>query len=274
MSSRCRDIGWRGFFAAALATLVVSTATARELRVCADPDNLPYSNSAEQGFENRIAKLVARDLDARLTYYWLPQWRGFTRKTLLEGHCDVIPGVPTEQTNVRVTTPYYHGVFSLVYRADRVSALAGLDDPRLRTLRLALPLVGIDAAPTPTGRALARRGIYDNIVGFPVIGDKPAAERMFAALDAGDVDVAAVWSPQAGYYMRRAHVPLSIVLLQPQDGDPPFEFAIAMAVRPDDAMLQRELNASLARMQPEIQAILRQFGVVTDDDDTMLGHFR
>ncbi len=274
MSSRCRDIGWRRALCIAVACAFVASADARDLRVCADPDNLPYSNSAEQGFENRIAALVARDLDVTLTYYWLPQWRGFTRKTLLEGHCDVIPGVPFEQANVRVTRPYYRGVFALVYRSHRVPGLSGLDDPRLRTLRLALPLVGIDAAPTPTGRALARRGIYDNVVGFPVVGDRPVAQRIFNALDADDVDVAAVWSPQAGFYMRRAHVPLSIVLLQPNAADPPFAFAIAMGVRPDDAELQHALDASLVRVHPEVEAILREYDVVRPDDEATLGQFR
>ena len=90
---------------AALLLLFAASAGARELRVCADPDNLPYSNLAERGFENRIVRLIAKDLDADLTYYWLPQWRGFTRKTLLDGHCDVIPGVPVDSPNVRVTAP-------------------------------------------------------------------------------------------------------------------------------------------------------------------------
>ena len=273
MYSRCRDAALRAFFCAAL-TLFAAGAGARELRVCADPDNLPYSDAQERGFENRIAQLIARDMRADIAYYWLPQWRGFTRKTLLEGHCDVIPGVPVDLANVRVTAPYYEGAYALVFRSDRVPGLTGLDDPRLRTLRIGLPLVGIDAIPTPPGRALARRGIYDNVVGFPVIGERPAADRMFAALASGDIDVAVVWSPQAGYYMRRERVPLSIVLLEPAPSDPRFNFAVAMAVRPDDAALQRDIDQALTRLRPQIESVLDEFGVVRPEGDVALGQHR
>lgn len=246
-------------------------AGARELRVCADPDNLPYSDSTGRGFENRIAALIAAEIGAGLTYYWLPQWRGFTRKTLLEGHCDVIPGIPADQPSVLATAPYYRGVYALVFRADRLPGLRDLDDPRMRTLRVGLPLVGVDAIPTPPGRALARRRIFDNVVGFPVIGDKPVAERMIAALAQDELDVAIVWSPQAGYFVERARVRLSIVTLEADDRDPEFGFDIAMGVRPDDVALQRTLDASLARLRPRIEAVLREYAVIRPDPDMALG---
>ncbi len=270
MCSRCRD-AFACVLACALAALTFAGADARELRVCADPDNLPYSDTSESGFENRIAHLVAADLGATLSYYWLPQWRGFTRKTLLDGHCDVIPGVPVSQPNVLTTAPYYRGTYALVFRADRVPGLSNLDDPRLRTLRIGVPLVGIDAIPTPPGRALARRGIFDNVVGFPVIGDRPAALRMITALANDELDVGVVWSPQAGYFVARQHVPMSLVALAPNERDPEFAFAISMAVRPNDAPLQRELDASLVRLRPQIDAVLREYAVVRAGDDMALG---
>jgi mxaJ protein len=262
MSSRCLDPLLRWALAAALVALSLTGADARELRVCADPNNLPYSDEREAGFENRIAQRVAADLGMSLGYYWLPQWRGFTRKTLLEGHCDVIPGVPTGVSNVLVTDPYYVGAYALAFRGERVPGLSGLDDPRLRTLRIGLPLVGLDAIPAPPGRALARRGIFDNVVGFPVIGPHPVAERMIEALASGDIDVAIVWSPQAGYFGRRQRVRLTILPLESTARDPSHEFAIAMGVRPGDVALQRALNASLARLRPQIDAILRDYAVV------------
>jgi mxaJ protein len=270
MSSRCREYVPRmlGCALAIALPLAAASATARDLRVCADPGNLPYSNAAGEGFENRIAQLIAADLHAQIEYYWLPQWRGFTRKTLLEGHCDVIPGIPVNLPGVRTTAPYYHGDYALVFRADRIAGLTGLDDPRMRTLRIGLPVIGIDAVPAPPGRALARRGIFDNVVGFPVIGDKPAAERLIEALARNDIDVAIVWSPQAGYYMARQGVPLAVSLLNVTEQDPVFEFAIAMAVRPGDVALQRDLDASLARVRPQVDAVLREFRVVQPLDDT------
>ena len=272
MSSRCRDRVVQPVVVSVVAVaLSFGTAIARELRVCADPANLPYSDANGNGFENRIAELVAADLGAAIEYYWLPQLRGFTRKTLLEGHCDVIPGIPANQPNVLTTAPYYRGDYALVFRADHVPGLSGLDDPRMRTLRIGLPLIGIDATPAPPGRALARRGIFDNVVGFPVIGERPVAERMIGAVAADDIDVAIVWSPQAGYFIARQRVPLAIKLLNAGPRDAAFDFAIAMGVRPGDIALQRELDASLVRLRSRVEALLLEFGVVQPGDDMTMG---
>jgi mxaJ protein len=244
-------------------------AAARELRVCADPDNLPFSDVQQRGFENRIASLIARDLDAELVYYWLPQGRGFTRKTLLDGHCDVIPGLPIAQPNVLTTTAYYRGTYALVHRADLAPAITGLDDPRLRTLRIGLPLLGVEAATTPPGCALARRGIFDNVVGFPVVGEGPAVERMINALAIQSIDAAIVWSPQAGYFIERQAVPMMMVPLVPGERDPGFGFEIAMGLRPDDGALRQSLNASLERLRPAIDAVLREYAVPLTRGDAL-----
>ncbi|HKU85251.1 MAG TPA: quinoprotein dehydrogenase-associated putative ABC transporter substrate-binding protein [Casimicrobiaceae bacterium] len=261
MFSRCRDGRIAHAWCALAALLAFGNADARELRACADPDNMPFSDEARRGFENRIIELIASDIGATVVYYWLPQWRGFTRKTLLEGHCDVIPGVPAETSNVLTTAPYYRGTYALIYRADRVPGFTGLHDPRLSKVRIGVAVPGIDATPSPPGRALARRGIFDNVVGFPVISDVPVPKRMIDALVRGDLDVAALWWPQSGYFVARAPVPLSPVPLEPDDGDPAFAFAIAMAVRPGDAELQRTLDASLVRLQSAIAAVLDEYAV-------------
>jgi mxaJ protein len=191
---------------------------------------------------------------------------------LLEGHCDVIPGIPAAQANVLTTAPYYRGTYALVFRAERVPGLSDLDDARLRTLRIGLPLIGIDAMPTPPGRALARRGIFDNVIGFSVIGERPAPLRMITALARDELDVAIVWSPQAGYFVAQQPAPLSVVLLSPHEADPEFTFAIAMGVRPDDAPLQRTLDGALARLKPQIDAVLREYAVVRGGDVVALGN--
>ena len=261
MSSRCRDRRCARAVCALAAALAFGNPFARELRVCADPENLPSSDAQRSGFENRIVELIASDIGATVAYYWLPQWRGFTRKTLLEGHCDVIPGVPADARGVLTTAPYYLGEYALSYRADRVPGFTGLRDPRLPKLRIGVVLPGIDATPSPPGLALARRGVVDNVVGFPAIGDVPVAKRMIDALAKGDLDVAAVWWPQAGYFVARQRVPLSVAAFKPDDGDPSFAFAIAMAVRPGDGELRRMLDASLARLQPAIAAVLDEYAV-------------
>ena len=265
MSSRCRDAV--RFVGSALALCVVFTAPlpARELRVCAEPDDLPYSNRAARGFENRIAALVARDLGADLRYYWMPQWRGYARKTLQQHRCDVIPGIAQADDSVLATNAYYAGTYAFVYSPRRFRGLVSLDDPRLRSARIGVQVVGIDATPTPAARALARRGVVDNVVGFPVMGDTPSAKRIVDALADGALDVGIVWSPQPGYFIAERRLALDVVPIRRDADDPAFEFAIAMGVRRDDVALQRAVNAALLRLAPQIDAVLREYAVTRVD---------
>ena len=186
MSSRCPDL------AAVLLALALAFGAggvraddARALRVCADPDNLPYSNHAEAGFENRIARLVAEELQAALTYAWQPLGRGFVRKTLGAQLCDVFIGVPAGFERVLTTRPYYRSGYVFVNRADRADALLSFDDPRLPRLRIGVQLIGNDLAATPPGYALARHGAIDRVVGYTIMGDGPAAERIVYDLENG-----------------------------------------------------------------------------------------
>ena len=248
-----------------LAFCIAQPVNARELRVCADPNDLPYSNRAGEGFENRIAALVADDLHAQLTYYWLPQWRGYARKTLQQARCDVIPGIAQADDSVLATDAYYRGTFAFVYSRSRFPGLSSLDDPRLRDARIGVQVVGIDATPTPAARALARRGIVANVVGYPVMGDTPSAQRIVDSIADGTLDVGIVWSPQPGYFIARRHIALDVVPIRGGPDDPRFDFAIAMGVRRDDVALRDELNASLGRLTPEIDAVLREYAVTRVD---------
>lgn len=266
MSSRCPDALAFALAAIALAMAFATTpVTARELRVCADPDDLPYSNRAGQGFENRIAALVAHDLGADVRYYWLPQWRGYARKTLSQHRCDVIPGIAQADDSVLATDAYYRGTYALVYAPKRLPGLASLDDPRLRALRIGIQVIGIDALPTPAARALARRDIVDRVVGFPMMGETPSAARIVDAIAAGTLDVGIVWSPQPGYFIAKRRLALAVVPIRRDAYDPAFEFAIAMGVRRDDVGLRDALNKSLARLAPEIDAVLRDYAVTRVD---------
>jgi mxaJ protein len=263
------------------AVLLVAAATAlaappgahaaRALRICADPANLPYSSEDQRGFENRIAGLVAADLGAELTYYWLPQWRGYARKTLQQQRCDVIPGMPAAAADVLTTDAYYRGAYAFVYSPKRFPDLVSLDDARLRTLRIGVQVVGVDANATPPARALARRGIVDQVIGFPVMGDTPSAERIVDALADGSLDVGIVWSPQPGYFIAKRRADLVVVPIHGDARDPAFDFAIAMGVRRDDPALQQAINASIARLKPKIDEVLRDYAVVRVDAPTAQG---
>jgi len=266
MSSRCLDILAPAACALALTGLLSAPLGARELSVCADPNNLPYSNRAGQGFENRIASLVARDLRADLRYYWLPQWRGYARKTLQQHRCDLIPGIAQADESVLATIAYYRGTYALVYSPARFPGLASLDDARLRSARIGVQVVGIDATPTPAARALAQRGIVGNVVGYPVMGETPSAARIVDAIADGTLDAGIVWSPQPGYFVAKRRLALDVVPIRHDAADPAFDFAIAMGVRRGDVELQQTVNASLARLAPQIDAVLREYAVMRVDE--------
>jgi mxaJ protein len=235
----------------------------RDLRVCADPDNLPYSHENRSGFENRIAEVVATELNAQLTYTWLPQRRGFVRKTLNAGLCDVIMGVPADFELTRTTRPYYHSTYVFVQRRDRAHLFTGFDDPQLRNARIGVQLIGDDMAATPPAHVLAARGITKGVIGYTVYGERPQADRMIAALAGGELDVALMWGPQAAYFARQQSIPLAITAVPaPRDAVPiPFEFAISMGVRKGDLALQEKLDSIIARRHREIQAILASFAL-------------
>lgn len=250
----------------AAAVLAAAPAGARELRVCADPNNLPFSNQAGEGFENRIVAILARDLGATPSYTWWAQRRGFIRNTLKAGLCDVIPGTPADMEMLRTTEPYYRSTYVFVSRAERGIRPQSLDDPVLRELTIGVQLIGDDGANSPPAHALARRGMVRNLRGFMVYGDygqpNPPA-RILDAVAEGRLDLAAVWGPLAGWYARHQPVPLTLTPVQPQSDGPqlPMVFAISMGVRKEDKALAEELDAALARNRGAIDAVLEDYGV-------------
>lgn len=237
----------------------------RILRVTADPNNLPFSNERREGFENKIADLIAKELNAELQYSWRAQRRGFFRETLKEDRADLVLGVPAHFDLALTTAPYYRSSYVFVYRKDRGLDLHSLDHPALRELKIGVQMIGNDGANTPPAHALANRGIIDNVSGYTVYGDyrddNPPA-RVIDAVVKGDVDVAIVWGPLGGYFARKQDVPLEVVPVAPA-ADPhlPFTFGIAMGVRKGDKQFHDELDEVLARKHDEIDRILDEFGV-------------
>ena len=140
-------------------------------RVCADPNNLPFSNSEGTGFENKLAELIAQDLGQHVVYTWWAQRRGFIRNTLKAGSCDVVMGVPARLDMVETTRPYYGSTYVFLSRADRHYDLHSLKDPRLHNLAIGVQLIGDDGYNTPPAHALGEQGIITNLVGYTVYGD-------------------------------------------------------------------------------------------------------
>src|SRR5436190_15911464 len=172
-----------------------TTGPSRTLRVAADPNNLPFSNEHRQGFENKIAELIARELNATIQYSWRVQRRGFFRETLKENRCDLVLGVPAHFDLALTTAPYYRSSYVFVYRQDAKLNLRSLDDPALRRLKIGVQMIGNDGRNTPPAHALANRGLIDNVAGYTVYGDyaqtnSPA--RIVEAVANREIDVALV----------------------------------------------------------------------------------
>jgi mxaJ protein len=263
----------KAFVIAALLAAAPAAGQARELKVCADPNNLPFSNQAKEGFENKVVDILARDLGATVTYTWWAQRRGNIRETLKDGACDLIPGIGSNVEMVGTTRPYYRSTYVAVTRADRHLDIASFDDPRLRTLKIGVQMIGDDGSNTPPAHALMRRGIVANVRGYTVYGDYEQPDPQATILKAvvsGEVDVAFVWGPTAGYYAARASLPLTIApILPPFDGPQlPMIYDVSMGTRREDSALRDEIEAALDRHQAEIEALLARYGVplVRDED--------
>ena len=259
-----------------LALVFATIADARELRVCADPNNLPFSNERGEGFENKIAELIADELGATLSYTWWAQRRGFIRNTLNTGSCDLVTGTTNGIEMLRTTLPYYRSGYAFVTRQDGPK-VSSLDDPILHNLRIGIQLVGEDGANPPPSEALARRGIVDNVRGYLVYGDYRERNPAAAIMDAvakGEIDVAIVWGPVAGYFAGRESVPLKVALVTPQNDGPrvPMVFDINMGVRRDDPTLRDEINAALSKLRPKIDAVLATYGVPRADLPVEIQH--
>ena len=265
MCSRCPDAARRVegvVLAFALFVAISAGVWARDLRVCADQDNLPYSSRSEPGFENRIASLVATELKADLSYVWVSPLRGYVNKTLEARMCDVLVGWPREAEDVLTTRPYYTSEYRFVYRVDRVGEIISFDDPRLRNLTVGVPVVGDDLAATPPGHALAQRGIADHVVGFAPFGVEPPQARILALLQSGDLDVAVLWGPQASWVARRLGPAYATHEARDDAHDGAISaFPIAVAVRLGETALRDEIDQALERARPAIERVLDDYGV-------------
>lgn len=257
----------RRLLAAALASvLLAGPASGATLAVCADPSNLPYSDQNETGFENRIARLLADDLHADLRYTWKMGRRGFLRRTLLAHACDVVISVPADLGAVSATRPYFTSSYVFVTRSDAASHPESFDDPALRDLRIGLQLLGAEGANTPPAMSLARRGIVDHITGFPMWADEDVVNpqgRVIEAVAKGEIDVAIVWGPFAGYFAKPYADALRItpVAGDPQLPDLAFAYRMALGVRHGDDALRDRLQEALDRRAPEVRAILQDYAV-------------
>jgi len=241
--------------------LLISEVTVKaqttELRVCADPDNMPFSSREEAGFENRIADLVAHALSARLTFVWQRMGRGFVREYLDKAQCELLIGIPTNYRTVLTTSPYYRSTYVLVSRQGDL--VPSLNSPALQSLKVGVQV--LDEQYSPPGEALARRGLQGTIVGFDTSGE--GAESIVRAVADHKVDIAIVWGPLAGYFAKEFGHDLKITPVEPEVDPPglPFTFEISMGVRKGNLALRDQLQKVLLDRGSDIRAILDEYAV-------------
>jgi mxaJ protein len=227
-------------------------------RVCADPDNLPYSNQKLEGFENKIAELMAKELGESPTYYWWPQRRGFIRTTLGTKMCDIVMGIPKGYDPVLWTKPYYRTSYVIAYPKNKGFQIKSLDDPILKEVKIGVYVN------TPPHIALSERGITKNVVGYEVFYDPQEnyPGKIIDDLAAGKLDVAIVWGAIAGYFAKKQPIPIEIVpLLDGGSNSQPFVYDISIGVRKSDKELKAKLEEILDKKKTEIRKILEDYGV-------------
>ncbi len=228
------------------------------LKVCADPNNLPFSDEKKQGFENKIAELMGAALGIKVEYTWFPQIIGFVRNTLQTYRCDLVIGTVAGDDIMQTTNPYYFTTYVMVFRSDKGLAISGMQDPRLAGLHL-----GVVSA-TPPSDLLVRHNLMAHAKPYALTVDTRVelpTHQMIQDLMNGTIDVGFLWGPIAGYYKKHDNLPLTLVPLADEPGAARMKYHIAMGVRANEPEWRRKINAVILKQQPQITAILRDYGV-------------
>ena len=232
--------------------------TKKVLRVCADANSLPFSNKKEEGFENKIARLIAEELKQPIRYNWWPQTIGFVRNTLRLRRCDLIVGIGTGNELVQNTNPYYRSIYTMVYRQDSGLKATSLSDPALKSLRFGV------IAGTPPATLLAKYGLIGQARPYHLTVDTRFFSPTRQAIEdvaAGKIDIALIWGPTAGYFAKRQKAALVVVPLLNEQTGVRLDFRVSMAVRANENDWKRQLNRILKRLKPKIDRILKDYGV-------------
>ena len=261
---------------AAVALAQDKPAERKELRVCQDPNNLPFSNTSGEGIENRIAQVFGKALNLPVTYYSFPQRLAFIRNTLrykLPGAdfpCDIGMGVPVGYDQVAVTKPYYRSTYALVFpKGKGMDQVATIDDfLKLGPARLRAMRIGIYDR-SPASEWLARHQLVDSGVPYQIMNADPKqypGEIIERDLAAGKIDAAIVWGPIAGFFAQRVKTPALAVVPMKSEPGVKFDFQMAMGVRFGERDWKNQIDGLIESHSAEITAILKEFGVPLVDE--------
>ncbi|MDK1389147.1 substrate-binding domain-containing protein [Sinorhizobium sp. 8-89] len=231
------------------------------LRVCADPSNMPFSDQSGEGFEDKLAKLVAAKTGrSSITYMWYPSITGFVRNTLGSNRCDIIMGYAQGDELVQNTNAYYRSSYVLLYKKD--GDLAGVEtlaDPRLADKRIGVVQGTPPSANMAAAKLMRKAKVYPLMVDTRIMPS--VAEVMIRDMLAGVIDAAVIWGPMAGYYAGKSGADLTLVPLTREKGGQRMIYRITMGVRPSDQQWKRTLNAFIKDHQAEINKLLLSYGV-------------
>ena len=229
-----------------------------ELRICGEPNNLPFSDEKKEGFENKIAELIGAELGLKVDYVWFPRVTGFVRNTLRARLCDLVMGTVAGDDTMQTTNPYYFTTHVMLYRSDKGLGFEDPSDPRLPGLRLGV------VAGTPPADLLVRYDLMSHAKPYALMVDtrfeSPTHEMVQDIVD-GAIDVGFLWGPIAGYYRKRDTLPLTLVALKSEPGGTRMAYHIAMGVRANEPEWRRRINAAILNRQTEITAVLREYGI-------------
>ena len=249
---------------------VVDLVNRKVLRVCSDPTNLPFSNEKGEGFENKIAEVIADELKVPVEYTWFPMSTGFVRMTLFSKRCDLIVGYAQGDELVLNSNAYYHSTYALLAKpGSGLEDVTQLSDPKLKDKR-----VGV-VANTPPGFLMAKYGLMAKAKPYPLVVDTrfdSSAAEMAKDIRKGDIDIGVLWGPFAGYYAKNGGEPLSVKSLTP---DPAVStkqtYGVTLGVRPSDTDWKKQLNTILLKRRADIDKILLSYGVpLLDDQDQVI----
>jgi quinoprotein dehydrogenase-associated probable ABC transporter substrate-binding protein len=227
-------------------------------RVCSDPSNLPFSNDKGEGFENKIAELLAAKLGVPLKYTWYPNSVGFLRNTLRVRRCDIVMGIVTGADLVQNTNPYYRSAYVMVSRKEDNITADKIEDPQLAQLR-----IGLTAGAPPADLA-AKAGLAPHIHPYDLYVDtrhQTPGKDMIGDLVSKNIDVAMLWGPIAGYFAAQHGDALKVTPLVNEPKSTRMEFYITMAVRPGENKWKNEINDLIRANQDEITKIMRDYHI-------------
>jgi quinoprotein dehydrogenase-associated probable ABC transporter substrate-binding protein len=238
------------------------------LTVCGDPNHMPFSNKEMEGFENRIAQLIADDLNRTLRYQWWPQTIGFVRNTLKVRLCDLVMGVTSVNELLQNTNPYYRSVYTLVYRKDAGLEISTLDAELLKDLKIGV------VAGTPPATLLSRYGLLDQVRPYQRTVDTrlyaPATQAVEDVAQ-GNIDIAVIWGPIAGYTASMQETQLSVIPLPAKVDSVPLAFNVSMGIRRRESNWKHQLNQQLQKLSPSIEKILLEYNIpLLDTDDRLI----